>query len=88
MSSADSDSDDAGSAISALDSSVALILVHDQDEPPSQLDFTDDAGIPSANDPRRDIARKGNPISVISRLKKDHPFSSSGLISHALDHVV
>jgi len=43
MSSADSDSDDAGSAISALDSSAALILVHDQDEPPSPLDFTDDA---------------------------------------------
>jgi len=43
MSSADSDSDDAGSAISALDSSVAQILVHDQDEPPSPLDFIDDA---------------------------------------------
>ena len=42
MSSADSDSDDPGSPISALDSSAALILVHDQDEPPSPLDFTDD----------------------------------------------
>ena len=42
MSSAESDSDDAGSPITALDSSAALILVHDQDEPPSPLDFTDD----------------------------------------------
>ncbi|KIM44309.1 hypothetical protein M413DRAFT_443320, partial [Hebeloma cylindrosporum] len=41
-SSAGSDSDGPGSPISALDSSAALILVHDQDEPPSPLDFTDD----------------------------------------------
>jgi len=41
-SSGGSDSDDAGSPISALDSSAALILVHDQDESPSPLDFTDD----------------------------------------------
>ena len=42
MNSAESDSDDAGSPISGLDSSAALILVHDQDDPPSPLDFTDD----------------------------------------------
>ncbi|KAF8869583.1 hypothetical protein CPB84DRAFT_1803853 [Gymnopilus junonius] len=45
MSSASSDSDDdveAYSSLSALDSSAALILVHDQDEPTSPLDFTED----------------------------------------------
>jgi hypothetical protein len=45
MSSSRSDSDDAGSPLlSTLDSSAALILVHDRDEPPSPLDFTDEEG--------------------------------------------
>jgi len=43
--SAISDSDDAGSPpLSDLDSSAALILVHDHDEPPSPLHFTDEEG--------------------------------------------
>ncbi|KDR83024.1 hypothetical protein GALMADRAFT_152014 [Galerina marginata CBS 339.88] len=43
MSSGSSDSDDeAFSALSALDSSAALILVDDQDEPTSPFDFTED----------------------------------------------
>ena len=44
MSSASSDSDDveAYSALSALDSSAALILVHDQEEPVSPLDYSEE----------------------------------------------
>lgn len=43
LSSASSNSDGSDSpALSALDSSAALILVHDQDEPSSPFEFTDD----------------------------------------------
>lgn len=43
-SSASSHSDDEPSALSALDSSAALILVHDQEEQDDSFDFSDDEG--------------------------------------------